>query len=115
MSTLYITQDDGTETAVAVAKAGTVAKPCSIDYTRGEPRCIMCARPGGVELMPSCPHAADPSLMGAVVEMRRALEGMMRHSCVADAHPSDKDGEDHAAESAALRALSRIREASGAG
>lgn len=51
---------------------------------------------------------ADPDLVGAVIEMRAALAGMMRHSCVADADPRDKDAEDHAAESAALRALSRI-------
>ena len=37
--------------------------------------------------------------------LRSALEGMMKHSCVAEADWDDKDAEDHAYESAALKAL----------
>ena len=36
-----------------------------------------------------------------------ALEGMIKHSCVADADWDDKDIEDHAYESAALKALGK--------
>ena len=36
-----------------------------------------------------------------------ALRGMLRHSCVADAHPEDKDPEDHVAERAARHAISQ--------
>lgn len=42
-------------------------------------------------------------------ELVEALDGMMRHSCVADSAPEDKDGEDHAAESRALRILAKVR------
>lgn len=36
-----------------------------------------------------------------------ALKGMLRHSCVADAHPEDKDSEDHVAERTARHAISK--------
>ena len=37
--------------------------------------------------------------------LRSALDGMMQHSCIAEADWADKDAEDHAYESAALKAL----------
>jgi hypothetical protein len=44
----------------------------------------------------------------ALDEARTALSGMMRHSCVADSAPEDKDGDDYAAESAALRCIRNL-------
>ena len=42
-----------------------------------------------------------------VEKLRSALEGMMKHSCVADTDWDDKNAEDHAYESAALKALGK--------
>jgi hypothetical protein len=39
-----------------------------------------------------------------------ALEAMLKHSCVAEAHPEDKLPEDHEAESLALGVLLKVRE-----
>lgn len=52
-------------------------------------------------------HKANAHILAAAPALYAALKGMLRHSCVADAHPADKDPDDHAAESAALRALSK--------
>lgn len=39
--------------------------------------------------------------------MQEALKAMLRHSCVADAAPEDKDSEDHQAERLARTAISK--------
>lgn len=44
----------------------------------------------------------------ALDEARTAICGLMRHSCIADSAPEDKDGDDHAAESAALRCIRNL-------
>lgn len=43
--------------------------------------------------------------------LAKALAGMLKHSCVADADPNDKDEVDHAYERAARRSLSAYEEA----
>lgn len=48
-------------------------------------------------------------LRGSVDDLRAALEGLLRHSCIADAAPGDKDAEDRAAERAAWDALARTK------
>ena len=52
---------------------------------------------------------ANARLIAAAPALYEALQGMMRHSCVADSAPEDKDGEDHIAESKALAALKQAR------
>ena len=52
---------------------------------------------------------ADAHLLASAPALYEALEKMLAHSCVADAHPEDKFPEDHEAEYAALRALSAAR------
>jgi len=53
-------------------------------------------------------HPTPPS-SGLMEEVAAALQGMLRHSCVADSAPEDKDAEDHDAERAAARAIEKIR------
>lgn len=51
------------------------------------------------------------ALLEAAEGVEKALSGMLRHSCVADADPNDKDEEDHAAERTARNALSAFKKA----
>lgn len=46
-----------------------------------------------------------PELHIALDMARRSISELMRHSCIADSAPEDKDGDDHEAESRALRTI----------
>ena len=52
-------------------------------------------------------HKANAHLLAAAPTMLKALQAMLRHSCVADAHSEDKDPEDHAAERMARAAIAK--------
>lgn len=52
--------------------------------------------------------ATERDMKDGLFQARAALSGMMRHSCVADSAPEDKDGQDHVAETDALRVIRLI-------
>lgn len=49
----------------------------------------------------------DANIIAAAPDLYEALEGMLRHSCVADAVADMKDAEDHAFERIARSALAK--------
>lgn len=52
-------------------------------------------------------NPANAHLIAAAPELLAALKGLLTHCGIADAAPEDKDGEDHALESAARVAIRR--------
>lgn len=58
-------------------------------------------------MRPEDETVANANIMAAAPDLLEALKGMLAHSCVADSAAEDKDPEDHAAESAARRAIAK--------
>ena len=56
----------------------------------------------------ACDPATILSLLDTAAALRTALDAMLRHSCVADSAPEDKDAEDHEAERMARAALAKV-------